>query len=163
MSNKFTIKQALGTLTSTHVFNGDYVNIPSVTTSGLTSYVSPDVGALVFNSTLNGFQYYNGTSWISLSAGTPVNTYTYTVINASTTVPNVSHQIVICKTGTPITVTLPDPNVIDGMDITVKLNSGFPVTIISASGSIDGGSSVSLTVINTSLTFVAISGNWYII
>ena len=43
--------------------------IPRLTTAQRTAIVSPATSLLVFDTSLNGFYYYNGTTWINLSSG----------------------------------------------------------------------------------------------
>ena len=42
---------------------------PRVTTTQRNAIVTPATGLLVFDTSLNGFYYYNGTAWINLSSG----------------------------------------------------------------------------------------------
>lgn len=43
--------------------------IPRLTTAQRAAVVTPATGLLVFDTSLNGFYYYNGTAWINLSSG----------------------------------------------------------------------------------------------
>lgn len=43
--------------------------VPRLTTTQRSAIVSPATGLLVFDTTINGFYYYNGTSWINLTSG----------------------------------------------------------------------------------------------
>ncbi|MFH2143460.1 MAG: tail fiber domain-containing protein [Bacteroidota bacterium] len=43
--------------------------VPRLTTAQRTAIVTPATGLLVFDTTINGFYYYNGSSWINLSSG----------------------------------------------------------------------------------------------
>ncbi|MFH2143558.1 MAG: hypothetical protein ABIJ97_14120 [Bacteroidota bacterium] len=43
--------------------------VPRLTTAQRTAIVTPATGLLVFDTTINGFYFYNGSAWINLSSG----------------------------------------------------------------------------------------------
>ena len=49
---------------------GDILQLLSLTTAEINAISTPNEGGLVYNSTLNEVQEYNGTSWISGGGGT---------------------------------------------------------------------------------------------
>jgi hypothetical protein len=50
--------------------------IPRMTTTERIAIVSPATGLIVYDNTLNQFYYYNGSTWISITTGTPLNYWT---------------------------------------------------------------------------------------
>jgi hypothetical protein len=121
-------------------------------------------GMLVYNTgaaLTEGFYYWNGTMWVSLSS--PVsNTMFYQALAADDTLAKVNS---IVTTINDITVILPAVTAADaGLEITVK-NTGSYTDLVTVAGYgaavIDGLSSVSIMPKN-GLTFVAAGPDWII-
>lgn len=106
--------------------NYRFMIVPKATSTNITSLV-PQSGGLVYDTTINQFRGYNGSSWQSLgSKNYPENdagTGSYT-IQAS----DIGKTILVARSGGPVTVAI--PNTLSGLavgDVIIVFNSGASV------------------------------------